>query len=249
MTASEPRPSGGDTDDETAREDAASSGNQHDDAAVTELFGSHLDFADGLARRYSHGAGLDEDLQQVAHLALLLACRRFDPSLGRFLRFASMTIVGELKKHLRSHGWAVHVPRRLQEDSIAVARSTERLTQRLGRPPRVSEISADVRISVERVTEAVRVHAARFRAPLDEADATIRSIGDPAEEAMLNVALETMSDDDRALVTLRYEDGLTQREIGERLGVSQPEAHRRINRALTLLRQQLDTPHEKQGVT
>lgn len=217
-----------------------------DDPRILELFEEHRTFADQLARRYSHGKVLDDDLRQVAHLGLLLACRRFDPDLGRFLRFASMTIVGELKKHLRSHGWSVHVPRSLQEDSITVSKATERLTQRLKRPPRIGEIAADVGLSVERVTEAVRAHAARFRAPLDGTERLLRARGDVATTVLVSAALDTLDPDERDLITMRFEDGMTQREIGERLGVSQPEAHRRLTRSLDHLRRQLDTPQEDQ---
>ncbi len=215
-----------------------------DDAGrANELFEAHVSFADHLARRYSHGIGVDEDLQQVARLGLLLAARRFDPEQGRFMRFASLTIVGELKKHLRSHGWSVHVARSLQEDSITVATSTERLTQSSGRDPRVSEISKDTGLSPERVADAIRVRQARFRAPLDHSESVVESDNDLDRTVLLNLALDSLDPEERHLIALRFDSGLTQREIGERLGVSQPEAYRRIGAALRRLRQQLDT-HE-----
>ena len=216
-------------------------------AAVAERFEANLGLADRLAWRYTNGAAIDDDLRQVAHLGLLLASRRFDPDKGRFLRFASVTIIGELKKHLRSHGWSVHVARSLQEDSITVAAATGRLTGELGRHPRVQELADATAMSIERVAEAVRVHDVRFRVTHDPVAHDVAAADDTPERALLDVALGELDDGERRLVARRYDDGWTQQEIADELGVSQSEAHRRIGTALRRLRHDLVDADEGRG--
>ena len=203
-----------------------------------DLFEQHLALADRLARRYAFGPGVDEDLQQVARLGLHLAAQRFDPDLGVFVRFATVTIVGELKKHLRSHGWGVHVPRPLQEDSITVAAAVDRLTGRLGRAPTVSELADHTGRDRERVVEALRVRDARFSSSLAAAGDRPEQTN-TADRAIVAVALDDLADDERELIRWRFEDGLTQSEIGERIGISQPQVHRRLSRAIEALRERL----------
>ncbi|WP_420451905.1 sigma-70 family RNA polymerase sigma factor [Ilumatobacter sp.] len=221
-----------------------SAADEDPDPEVERRFERHLDLADRLARRYSHGGIVDDDLRQVARLGLLLASRRFDPELGHFVRFASVTIIGELKKHLRSHGWAVRVPRALQEDSITVAAASERLTSSLGRAPSVGEVADHVGFERERVADAVRVREARFGSPGDHLEQTVLGTDDPAASAMLSTALSHLTEDERALIEYRFRDGLTQAEIGERIGISQPQVHRRLAAVVDRLRDEL---HEHQG--
>ena len=203
---------------------------------MQRLFDAHTGLADRLARRYSFGAGLDEDLRQVAQIGLLLACRRFDPELGVFGRFATVTILGELKKHFRSSGWGVRVPRRLQEDSITVAAARERLSTRLGHEPTVAEVADHTGFDRERVVEAVRAHEARFTKSIEHAGIDVAHPHDVEESALLAHAMSSLDTDDRELIRLRFRDGLTQSEIGRLLGVSQPQVHRRIEVALARLR-------------
>lgn len=211
----------------------------HDPPEVIVRFEEHLVLADRLARRYSHRHQVDDDLRQVARTGLLLASRRFDPALGNFVRFATVTIIGELKKHLRSHGWAVHVPRSLQEDSITIAASRDRLTGRLHRPPLISDIAADVGFSSERVVEALRVLEVRFNASVEPAEDRHPLSPDPSDVALLNLAIAELDDGEQKLLELRFGRGLTQDEIGERIGLSQPQVHRRLNTALGRLRRKL----------
>lgn len=209
------------------------------DAGAEQLFTENIGLADRLARRYSHGIGIDDDLQQVAHLGLLLASRRFNPELGVFARFASVTIVGELKKHLRSTGWGVRVPRSLQEDSITVASAMERLTMRHGHTPTVGEVAEHTGFDKERVTEALRTRQARFATSIEGNAIDVAGIDDPANGAAIEFALSQIPADQRRLIELRHEEGLTQSEIGRLFGISQPQAHRRLNRAEASLRSQL----------
>lgn len=206
---------------------------------VIDRFETHLDLADRLARRYSRNRGVDDDLQQVARTGLLLASRRFDPELGNFVRFATVTIVGELKKHLRSNGWSVHVARSLQEDSITVAASRDRLSVHLDRAPLVSDIADDVGFAPERVVEALRVLEVRFSTSVEPADERHPRVSDPSDTAILNAAIAELGAGEQALLDLRFGRGLTQDEIGERIGLSQPQVHRRLSMALGRLRSKL----------
>lgn len=222
----------------------------HDDAPLAaseeELFESHLALADRLARRYSFGNGTDEDLRQVARLGLLFACRRYEADRGAFVRFAVVTINGELKKHLRSHGWGVRVPRSLQEDSITVAAASDRLTGRLGRPPSVGEVADETGFERERVMEAVRAREARFTASVEHAGIDAPDPGSSMDAALLSHAMSNLDEAERALIEYRFRDGLTQSEIGRLIGVSQPQVHRRLSSAIENLRAELevreDTP-------
>ncbi|WP_158412467.1 sigma-70 family RNA polymerase sigma factor [Ilumatobacter nonamiensis] len=213
-------------------------------ASEEELFERHLALADRLARRYSFGSGLDEDLRQVARMGLLFACRRFDPERGAFVRFAVVTINGELKKHLRSHGWGVRVPRALQEDSITVAAASERLTSRLGRSPSVGEVADETGFEGERVVEAIRAREARFTTSVEHQGIDAADPVNSMDAALLSHAMSNLDDDERALIEYRFRDGLTQSEIGRLIGISQPQVHRRLSAAIENLRAELEVCEE-----
>src|ERR671937_1440676 len=123
-------------------------------AARRELVERFLPFARDLALRYSYTDEPVDDLVQVACLGLLKAIDRYEPDRGtRFTSYAAPTILGELKRHFRDKGWALHVPRDLQERSLAVSRETEALSKRLGRSPTVREVAAATGCSVEETLE------------------------------------------------------------------------------------------------
>src|SRR4029078_7942467 len=120
--------------------------------------------AAGLARRYHRGAEPLEDLFQVSSLGLLNAIDRFDPERGTaFSSFAVPTIAGELKRYFRDKGWALRVPRDLQELARRVGRTTDRLVHELGRTPTVTEIAGALEITPEQVLDA-REAATAYRA-------------------------------------------------------------------------------------
>src|SRR6185295_7133833 len=121
-----------------------------------------------LAHRYRRGAEPLEDLVQVASVGLLKAIDRFDPERGTaFSSFAVPTIAGELKRYFRDKGWAIRVPRDLQELAQRVDRTTDRLTHELGRAPTVSEIADELGITLEQVLEAREAAAAHRAESLD----------------------------------------------------------------------------------
>ena len=119
-------------------------------AAREELAERFLPLARDLALRYSYTDEPFDDLLQVASLGLIKAIDRFEPERGtKFTSYAAPTILGELKRHFRDKGWALHVPRDLQERTLAVSRATEALSKQLGRSPKVREVAAELGCSVE----------------------------------------------------------------------------------------------------
>src|SRR5436305_6640963 len=134
-------------------EEYAASG---DKALRDEIVASQVGLAEYLARRFSNRGEPLDDLIQVASLALLKAVERFDPGRGlEFSTFATPTIVGELKRHFRDKGWAVRVPRRVQELHLHLGSVVSTLAQELGRSPRLQEIAREAGASEEDVLEAM----------------------------------------------------------------------------------------------
>lgn len=226
-----------------------------------EVVLDHLALATSIAHRYDH-RGLDrEDLEQVALLGLVQAVRRYRPGEGSgFLAFAVPTITGELKRHFRDHGWAVRPPRQLQEQSLAVRACYERLAQELGRDPTCPEVADELGLTVEDVEHAQAVDAqyvARsMDAPVDH-DTGV-SLADTLGEAAtdlerveafetLRPVLRTLKPRDRLIVRLRFIDNLTQRQIGERIGVSQMQVSRLLADILRRLRDALAVDYDDIG--
>ena len=225
---------------------------RHDLMAREELVERFLPLATQLAQRYRRGTEPLEDLVQVASLGLLKAIDRFDPERGTaFSTFAVPTIAGELKRHFRDKGWAIRVPRDLQELALRVDRTTDRLTPELGRAPTVSEIADELEITLEQVLDAREAAAAHRADSLDrpcgdEQDATPLAdmLGTPepgylqAEHAAtLEAMMSVLSDRQREILRLRFAEDLTQSEIGQRVGVSQMHISRLLREAVTRLRE------------
>jgi RNA polymerase sigma-B factor len=207
-----------------------------------------LPLARHLSRRY--GAGSErEDLEQVAALALVKAIDRYDPDRGiAFTSFAVPTILGELKRYFRDRGWTVRVPRALQERAVQVDRAVERLTGELERTPTAQEIATHCDSTVERVLEARTVSSAHRPDSLDrpvgdqEAGSLLELIGshepgyERAEDAVdMELRLASLPQREREVLSLRFEQDLTQREIGEQLAISQMHVSRLIRQAIATL--------------
>ncbi len=220
-----------------------------DDDAREELVEMYKPLAEYLARRfYGRGEPLD-DLIQVASIGLIKAIDRFDVDRGvKFSTYATATIVGELKRHFRDKGWALRVPRRLQESGLKVGRAVTDLYQDLGRAPTVREIAKRTDLSDEEVLEAMETaHAystASLDAPTDEEGASsIQKLGaedDTYEllESWTSVApaLRELPYRERRILYLRFFRGLTQTQIAEELGISQMHVSRLLSRTLRQLR-------------
>jgi RNA polymerase sigma-B factor len=213
--------------------------------------------AEYLARRfYGRGEPLD-DLIQVANLGLLKAIDRFDLSRGvKFSTYATATIVGELKRHFRDKGWALRVPRRLQEAGMKVGRTVTEMYQDLGRAPTVSEIGERTGLSEDEVLEAMETaHAystASLDAPTDEEGTTsLDRLGDEEEafellEGWTTVApaIRDLPRRERTILYLRFFRGLTQTQIAEHMGISQMHVSRLLSRTLRELRRKVGEPEE-----
>ena len=220
-----------------------------DAEARSEITTRFLPFAEYLARRFSGRGESLEDLTQVAMIGLLNAIDRFDPDREvQFSTYAAATIVGELKRHFRDKGWALRVPRRLQELAVRVNRTLPELTQQLGRSPTIPEIAEHLDVSTDDIADAMdAVHAystSSLDTPMgDEAKAPIDSMGedDPSialldEWSSVAPAVADLPPRDRRVLYLRFFRGMTQSEIAEDIGVSQMHISRILTQTLERLR-------------
>ena len=201
-----------------------------------------------IARRYHNRGIATEDLEQVAYLGLTKAVRGFDPTVGTdFLSFAVPTIRGEVRRHFRDHGWTVRPPRWVQELQPQITATEAELFQQLGRSPRPSEIAEHLGEDLERVVDALAANGCYSPASLDapygqdsEQSPVDRLVApDEYAAAEARIALEpilaALSPRERTILELRFGDGLTQSEIGERVGVTQMQISRVLNRLLKKL--------------
>lgn len=218
------------------------------DAAITLNMTVALD----VARRYFDRGIPAADLEQVAYLGLTKAARGFDPTQGHdFLSFAVPTIRGELRRHFRDVGWTVRPPRRVQELQPRITRAEAELSQRLGRSPRPSELAAHLEVQVEDVQEALAANGCfsptSLDAPVGEGEQGPGDrLGGPDEafegaEARLALRplLRGLTDRERLILELRFCQGLTQREIGEQVGVTQMQISRVLTRVLARMRERM----------
>jgi RNA polymerase sigma-B factor len=206
-----------------------------------------------LVRRVASGYGHprhQEDLVQAACLGLVKAIDRWDPGRGHALRsYAIPTMHGEVRRWLRDHSWAIHVPRPLQEQVLAVTRATSELRGRDGHTPTAAQIAAHLQMGLEHVLEAIQAGraygAASLDAPLNgDPDAgTLADVlgGDDdklhqAEQlATLRTLRDLLDDRDREILRLRFVDDLTQTQIADEIGCSQMQVSRLLRRALDRL--------------
>ncbi|MCB0986326.1 MAG: SigB/SigF/SigG family RNA polymerase sigma factor [Microthrixaceae bacterium] len=216
-----------------------------------DLVRRHMGLSVSLARRFSHRGIPDDDLIQVANVGLVNAVDRFDPSLGyEFATFATPTILGEIKRHFRDRGWAVRIPRRLQELNLRLNTVSGDLAHRLGRSPTIAELAAATNTSEEDVLEALdAARAYRYRSTDawsdDEDRADLELGGDdpdlPRIEARLLVEhlVGGLNRRDRLIIDLRFHQEMSQQEIADRLGVSQMQVSRLLRRVLDTLRAEM----------
>jgi RNA polymerase sigma-B factor len=201
--------------------------------------------AEQCARRFrDRGEPLD-DLVQVALVGLVKAVERFDPSRGvSFPGFAVPTINGELKRHFRDHTWAVRVPRQPKEMLARLRVVNEQLQQRLGREPSVGELAAELNTTVESVIETLEAATvyrclSMDRLAHDDAVAVCASEGHQDREALRLSALDALNRLDkrsRQILYLRFYEGCSQEEIGQRLGMGQVQVSRALRSLLRGLR-------------
>jgi RNA polymerase sigma-B factor len=227
-------------------------GDQHAREALVRRF---LPLAHRLARRFVRSSEPEDDLKQAAGLALIKAIDRFDPDHGAdFAAFAVPTIVGELKRHFRDTTWAVHVPRRSQEQGLAIERAMEDLTNRHGHTPTVEEIARHLGIGAEEVLDGLLAagayQALSLDAPykLDDAEASEETLGDVlggedeqyalvVERVTLANAIRKLPAREQRILRLRFVEDLTQTEIAAQVGLSQMQVSRLLRSSLAQLRE------------
>ncbi|MFH8370975.1 RNA polymerase sigma factor SigF [Streptomyces sp. NPDC018031] len=206
------------------------------------------------AGRFRHrGAEEMEDIVQVGMIGLIKAIDRFELSREvEFATFAVPYIVGEIKRFFRDTSWSVHVPRRLQEARVELAKATEELSSRLGRSPTVAELAQLMNLGEEEVVEAQIAANGYNSASLDAAISSDEKDRDTALADFIGVeepAMELIEDfdalapliaeleeRDRRILHLRFVEELTQAQIGEHIGVSQMHVSRLLTRILARLR-------------
>jgi RNA polymerase sigma-B factor len=222
-------------------------------AALVERY---LPLVHHLARRYSRASEPLEDLVQVGSIGLLGAIDRYDPDSGTaFSSFAVPTILGEIRRHFRDRTWSIRVPRSLKELAAEARTATDAFERREGRVPTAAELADVLGTDVERLLEARYAAAAQYPDSLDRRPA---GAGDDAptmadrigeddrqlDEAEGGVSLAMLTSclgaRDRELVRLRFEEDLTQRDIAERVGLSQMHVSRLLRDALGALAERIE---------
>ena len=222
---------------------------------IAEVVEANMGVADALAARYRRRGVSDEDLRQVAYLALTKAATRFDADAGHdFLSFAVPTIRGELRRYFRDHGWMVRPPRKVQELQARMFAAESELAMTLGRSPSVSEVARRLGEPEADVAEALAAEGCftptSLDRPVGDGADTIgdllgdRDLGRAAVEArvMLAPVVRRLSERDRRVLQMRFFDDRTQREIADEIGVTQTQVSRVLGRIIRSLRAELDGP-------
>lgn len=221
-----------------------------------ELVLAHLNLVRYLASRFANRGETLEDLTQVGALGLLKAIERFDPARGlEFSTYAMPTVIGELKRHFRDKGWAMRVPRRMQELNLAINRLTETLPVELGRSATVDDIAKKLDATDEEVIEAQELgHAYRLRSLESDFAGSDQSKPSPLRERIggddpdlsfledkisLERACQQLERKERLVIYLRFFEEVPQAEIARRLNVSQMYISRIQQRAIAKLRKML----------
>ena len=229
---------------------------QHTDPAdrpdlIAEVVEANMGVAEAIAARYRHRGIADDDLRQVAYLALTKAARRFDVDAGHdFLSYAVPTIRGELRRYFRDNGWMIRPPRRVQELQTRIFAAQSELSMALGRSPSASEMAAHLEVPVDELEEALATEGCFTPTSLDrtvgpdDSELTLGSLLGTPDEATEAVEARTvlapvvrrLSERDRLILRLRFFDDCTQREIAEAIGVTQTQVSRVLTRILRDLR-------------
>lgn len=217
------------------------------------LIEDHQPLARYFARRYRGRGVPDDDLEQVAMLGLVAAVDRFDPTMGtQFTTFAGRTILGELRRYFRDRTWSVRVPRRYQQLTADARKAIDELTQEFGRSPTTAEVAQRLSIDPDDVLVALDVGANYRAESLDQPSAdsgrdvldsvAVRDDNFAIAEAnmVLDRLLESLPERERTIMELRLREGLSQHEIGVRVGISQMHVSRLIRRSLERFRAELN---------
>lgn len=218
-------------------------------AAREEAVQLNLPLARYLASRYQRRGIPNDDLEQVACVGLMKAIRGFSTDHPNgFAAYAIPTIRGELRRHFRDTGWTVRPPRRVQELQARMRGVEAELVQSLQRTPTVQELAEHLGVEIDDVLEASSVDSCytpnSLDAPIPGSDEISSDPGvvDPSfasteARLVLEPALRGLSDRDRIILEMRFTDGLTQQQIGEKIGISQMQVSRILTRVLATMRE------------
>src|SRR5579884_3243567 len=229
---------------------------QGDLQAREQLIEQYMSLVRSLARRYSYrGEGLD-DLVQIGSIGLIKAIDRFDLSRGvELTTYATPNIIGEIKRHFRDRGWAVRVPRGLQELNVQLSKLIEQLTVQLARSPTIPELAKAAGVEEEEVLEALESGRAYSSLSLSQGSSgsddgeeldPLESLGEiehqyevSEDRAVLAPGFKALDDRERQILHLRFFEGLTQSQIAQQVGISQMHVSRLIRRALEKIREEI----------
>lgn len=227
-----------------------------DNEIQTELVKRYETLVHSLAKKFSKGRDYDEDLIQVGMIGLLGALRRFDVSIGRsFESFAIPTIIGEIKRYIRDKTWSVHVPRRIKELGPKIKNAVEKLTNELQRSPKVFEIAEYLGVTEEEVLETMEMSKSYQALSVDrsiEADqeggavtlldlvgATDIGFEKTDQQLLIKKAFSVLSEREQQILYCTFYEGLSQKETGDKLGISQMHVSRLQRRALEKIKASL----------
>ncbi len=215
----------------------------------------HLPLVEHCARRFRNRGEPFEDLVQVGTIGLIKSIDRFDTDRGvEFSTYATPTIIGEIKRYFRDKGWAIRVPRRLQELRMQISSATAELTQKLGRSPTPRELAEEIGCSVEEIIEGLESSNAYATLSLDATDdndenpsSMLDAIGIDDEglehveiRESIKPLLEQLDPREKKILLLRFFKNMTQSQIAEEIGVSQMHISRLLSRTLAQLRSSLE---------
>jgi RNA polymerase sigma-B factor len=224
--------------------------------ARDDLVHLHLPLVEHCARRFRNRGEPFEDLVQVGTIGLIKSIDRFDSDRGvEFSTYATPTIIGEIKRYFRDKGWAIRVPRRLQELRMQITATTAELTQSLGRSPTPRELAESIGCTVEEIVEGIESSNAYSTLSLDATDdsddagpSMLDAIGidDEALEHVeiresIKPVLDRLDPREKKILLLRFFRNMTQSQIAEEIGVSQMHVSRLLTRTLAHLRTSLES--------
>ena len=231
---------------------------EHGDLQAREqLIEQYMSLVRSLARRYSYRGEQLDDLVQIGSIGLIKAIDRFDIDRGvELTTYATPNIIGEIKRHFRDRGWAVRVPRGLQELNVRLSKLIEQLTVQLGRSPTIPELSKAAGVDEEDVLEALESGRAYSSLSLSSGGGSdedgdldpLESLGEiehqyevSEDRAVLAPGFRVLDDRERTILHLRFFEGLTQSQIAQQVGISQMHVSRLIRRALEKIRDEIAT--------
>jgi RNA polymerase sigma-B factor len=225
--------------------------------ARDDLVRLHLPLVEHCARRFRNRGEPLEDLVQVGTIGLIKSIDRFDTDRGvEFSTYATPTIIGEIKRHFRDKGWAIRVPRRLQELRMQITAVTAELSQSLGRSPTPRELAESIGCTVEEIIEGIESSNAYATLSLDASDDDPDGGGSMLEvlgvedinlehveiRESIKPLLDGLEQREKTILLLRFFKNMTQSQIAEEIGVSQMHVSRLLSKTLEQLRLSLEDP-------